>query len=64
MNGDTSCMKAPYVKGDVFAVVFSLSRAILRGRGGHGCLEDRILTSPFVRVLVFRPGAARDVLSS
>jgi hypothetical protein len=33
-------MKAHVVKGNVFAVVFSLSRAFLRGRGGQGWLDD------------------------
>ncbi len=34
-------MKAQFVKGYVFVVVFSFSRAILRGRGGHGWLANR-----------------------
>jgi len=39
-------MKAHVVKGNVFAVVFSLSGAFLRGRGGHGWLDNRSLASP------------------
>jgi len=54
-------MKAHVVKGNVFAVGFSLSRAFLRGRGWHGWLGSRVLASPFFSVLVFRPRAARDV---
>jgi hypothetical protein len=35
-------MKAHLVKGSVFTVVFSFSRAVLGGRGGHGCLDNRL----------------------
>ncbi len=57
-------MKAHVVKRGVLLSFVFLLDASLRGRGWHGWLEDRVVASPFFSVLVFRPGAARDVLSS
>jgi hypothetical protein len=37
---DTSCMKAHVVKWGVFSSLFFLLATLLRGRGGHGCLDD------------------------
>ena len=63
---DTSCMKAYFVKWGVFLLLFFLLAVFLRGRGGHGCLENRVLAFPFSAslIFVFRSGLARDVLSS
>jgi hypothetical protein len=47
-RGDTSCMKAHVVKWGVFLLLFFLLAAFLQGRGGHGCLEDRVLAFPFL----------------
>jgi hypothetical protein len=49
-------MKAHVVKGNVFAVVFLLGRAFLRGRGGSGWLGDRLLRFSFLWFLLFVPG--------
>ncbi len=53
-------MKAHFVKGNVFAVVFSLSRAFLRGRGGHGWLANRRFAFFLPVVFVLRRGLARQ----
>jgi hypothetical protein len=57
-------MKAHVVKGNVFAVVFSLSRAFLRSRGKHGCLVNRLLRFSLPVVFVLRPRLALDLVSS
>ena len=63
LSRDTSCMKAHVVKGLVLAVVFLLAarfREAVAGTAGWAIVFSLLLPVAFV----FRPGAARNVLSS